>query len=176
HKTLPGPQGGLLLTDRDDLFAKIEPALVWKVLDNAHWHRIAALGQTLLEMERIGPEYARTTISNARALGTALSAEGLPLVGAARGFTESHQLVIDLPKLRTGFGVGGGAIGRRWERNRLITDLIGRLGTAEIARLGLTPEDMPKLADLLVRAGLRGERVGPEVLAWRMKYRSIRFT
>jgi glycine hydroxymethyltransferase len=175
HKTLPGPQGGLLLTDRDDLFAKIEPALVWKVLDNAHWHRIAALGQTLLEMERVGPEYARTTIANAQALGTALSAEGLPLLGEARGFTASHQLVMDVPKLRAGSGLGVSAIGRRWERNRLITDLVGRLGTAEIARLGLVPQDMPRLANLLVRAGLRGERVGPEVLAWRKSFRGIRF-
>ncbi|HEV2450135.1 MAG TPA: serine hydroxymethyltransferase, partial [Thermoplasmata archaeon] len=42
HKSFPGPQGGLLYTDRDDLFREIAPALVWRIFDNAHWHRIAA--------------------------------------------------------------------------------------------------------------------------------------
>ncbi|MCI4322703.1 MAG: serine hydroxymethyltransferase [Thermoplasmata archaeon] len=175
HKTFPGPQGGLLVTNREDLFAQIAPALVWRVFDNAHWHRIAALGQTLLEMERVGPEYAQTTISNARALGAALAPGGLPLLAAERDFTESHQLVIDLPRLRAASGLGPGAIGRRWERSRLITDLVGRLGTAEIARLGLTPTEMPRLAELLLRSGVRGERVGAEVLAWRRNYPKLRF-
>jgi glycine hydroxymethyltransferase len=175
HKTFPGPQGGLLVTNRQDLFAQIAPALVWRVFDNAHWHRIASLGQTLLEMERVGPEYAQTTIANAKALGAALAPAGVPLLAAHRGYTESHQLVIDLPQLRTTTGLGPGAIGRRWERSRLITDLVGRLGTAEIARLGLTPDDMPRLAELLVRSGVRGERVGAEVLAWRRNYPKLRF-
>ena len=52
HKSFPGPQGGLLVTDREDLFRQVDPSLVWRIFDNAHWHRIAALAQTLLELER----------------------------------------------------------------------------------------------------------------------------
>ncbi len=175
HKSLPGPQGGLLVTDREDLFAQIDPALVWRVLDNAHWNRIAGLARTLLELERVGPAYARTVVANAQGLGRALEDRGLPMVGSALGFTRSHQIHVDPDALLARHGLRPSALARRWEKQRLITDLIGRIGTAEIARLGLLPSDMPRLADLLVRAGLRSEKVGSEVLAWRRSFRSLAF-
>jgi glycine hydroxymethyltransferase len=175
HKSFPGPQGGLLLTDRDDLYREIEPALVWRVFDNAHWNRIAAVGQTLLELERWAPEYARTTVENARALARALDASGIPVVGRERGYTASHQLHLDRDALRARHHVGPGGLARRWEAERLVTDLVGRIGTAEVARWGLRPKDMERLADLLVRAGLRGEPVGAEVLAWRQEFPRLRF-
>ncbi|HKV90747.1 MAG TPA: serine hydroxymethyltransferase [Thermoplasmata archaeon] len=175
HKSFPGPQGGLLSTDRTDLFEQIDPALVWRVFDNAHWNRIAALGQTLLELERVGPEYARTIVADSQALGAELTKLDVPLVAAEDGFTRSHQLLLDRAELARRHSVRPGELARRWERQRLLADLVGRLGTAEIARLGLTPADMPRLAELLVRAGLRKERVGPEVLAWRRDYGALRF-
>ncbi|MGP8077380.1 MAG: serine hydroxymethyltransferase [Thermoplasmata archaeon] len=175
HKSFPGPQGGLVVTNRSDLFEQMDPALVWRAFDNAHWNRIAGLGQTLLELERCGAEYARTVVANSRALGSALVAEGFPLVAEAEGFTASHQLHLDRPRLRTAHGLGGGALARRLERQRLLIDLVGRIGTAEATRLGLTPAEMPRLAGLLARAGLRSERVAAEVLAWRRTYRALRF-
>lgn len=175
HKSFPGPQGGLIATNREDLFAQMDPALVWRSFDNAHWNRIAALGQTLLELERCGAEYARTVVANSRALGRALADEGFPLVAEAEGFTASHQLHLDRPRLKERHGIGGGALARRLERQRLLIDLVGRIGTAEATRLGLTPADMPRLAGLLARAGLRSERVAAEVLAWRKTYRTLRF-
>jgi len=175
HKSFPGPQGGLLVTDREDLFQQLDPALVWRVFDNAHWNRIAGLAQTLLELERTGREYARTTVANAQALARALSSLGLPFVAEAEGFTRSHQVHFDRPAVRSKFHVGLGELARRLEKQRLLIDLVGRIGTAEVARLGLTPDDMPRLADLIVRAGLRSERVGAEVLAWRKQYPALRF-
>ena len=175
HKSFPGPQGGLLVTDREELFRQIDPALVWRIFDNAHWNRIAALAQTLLELERFGPEYARTVVGNARALGTALADRGLPLVAADDGYTRSHQLHLDPGPLKERTGVGPAALARRLERQRLLLDLVGRIGTAEAARVGLGPDDMPRLADLIVRGGLRGERVGAEVLAWRRSFPTLRF-
>ena len=175
HKSFPGPQGGLLVTDREDLFAQLDPALVWRVFDNAHWHRIAALGQTLLEMERFGSDYARTVVANAQALGLALDHREVPLLAKAQGFTRSHQLRLDGAELSRRWGVGPGAVARRWEKQRLLTDLVGRIGTAEVTRLGLRPEDMDRLADLLVRAGRDRAKVAGEVLAWRRTYRNQRF-
>lgn len=175
HKSFPGPQGGLLVTDREDLFQRIDPALTWRIFDNAHWNRIAALAQTLLELERFGPAYARTVIDNARALGAALQDRGLAMVASGEGYTASHQVHVDRAALQRDAQIAPSALARRWERQRLIADLVGRLGTAEIARLGLTPSEMPKLADLLVRAGLKREKVGSEVLAWRRTYPGLSF-
>jgi len=175
HKSFPGPQGGLLCTNREDLFEQIAPALVWRIFDNAHWNRIAALGQTLLEMERIGTEYAGAVIDNARGLGRALQEAGIPMIAADEGFTDSHQTLLDGAALKTRHGTAPGELARRWERQRLIADLAGRMGTAEIARLGLTPTDMPRLASLLYRSGIGRERVGAEVLAWRRQFLRLRF-
>ena len=175
HKSFFGPQGGLLATDREDLFAQIDPALVWRVFDNAHWNRIAALGQTLLEFERVGPEYARTVVANSKALGRALADRQIPIVAEADGFTESHQLLFDRKELRHRHGVGPGALARRLEPQRLLIDLVGRLGTAEVTRLGLVPTDMPRLAELLYRGGVLGESVSREVLEWRRTFRTLRF-
>jgi glycine hydroxymethyltransferase len=175
HKSFPGPQGGILVTDREDLFQQLDPALVWRIFDNAHWNRIAGLAQTLLELERCGTEYATTVIENARSLGRALSDLGLPLIGADDGFTRSHQLHIDRAALVSSAHVTPGVLARTLERQRLLIDLVARIGTAEISRLGLTPADMPRLAELIVRGGLRGERVGAEVLAWRRTFSSLRF-
>ncbi len=175
HKSFPGPQGGLLYTDREDLFAQIDPALVWRIFDNAHWNRIAGLGQTLLELERCGGEYARTVVANAQALGRSLTDLGVPLVAESLGFTRSHQIHLDRARLDATAHVGAGALARRLERQRLLIDLVGRIGTAEVTRLGLTPADMPRMAELLVRAGWRNERVAREVLAWRKQFSRLRF-
>jgi glycine hydroxymethyltransferase len=175
HKSFPGPQGGLLYTDREDLFAQIDPALVWRIFDNAHWNRIAGLAQTLLELERCGPEYARTIVANAQALGHSLAELGLPLVAESLGFTRSHQIHIDRSRLETTAQVRCGELARRLERQRLLIDLVGRIGTAEVTRLGLAPADMPRMADLLGRGGLRSESIGPEVLAWRKTFPRLKF-
>jgi glycine hydroxymethyltransferase len=175
HKSFPGPQGGLLVTDREDLFAQIDGAMVWRVQDNAHWHRIAALGQTLLELERFGPEYARTVVENAQALGRALYARQVPLIASDQGFTRSHQLRLDGEELRHRWGVGPGALARRWEAQGLLTDLVGRIGTAEVTRLGLGPPQMDRLADLLVRSGRDRTPVRSEVRAWRAQFPRLRF-
>ena len=175
HKSFPGPQGGLVVTDRDDLFHELDPALVWRTFDNAHWNRIAGLAQTLLELERWGPEYAKTVIASARALGKSLSDLEVPLVAADDGFTRSHQLHLDRARLRKDWSLGAGALARRLESQRLLIDLAGRIGTAEATRLGLRPDDMARLADLFVRAGRNEERVGPEVLRWRRTFHDLRF-
>jgi glycine hydroxymethyltransferase len=126
-------------------------------------------------MERVGAEYARTVVENARALGTALHQRGLPVSRPEVGFTRSHQLLLDRAALRERHRVGPGELCRRWERNRLITDYVGRLGTAEVTRLGLTPEQMDRLADLLYRAGVERKSVAAEVLRWRKEFRELRF-
>jgi glycine hydroxymethyltransferase len=175
HKSFPGPQGGVLLTDREDLFRQIAPALVWRVFDNAHWNRIAGLAQTLLELERWAPAYARDTIASAQRLARELVARGLPVAAAEHGYTASHQILLDREELHARHGVRPGVLARRWEADRLITDLVGRLGTAEITRLGLRPEEMGRLAELLVRSGVRREPVGEQVLAWRRTFAGLRF-
>src|SRR5207249_11830772 len=91
HKSFFGPQGGLLVTDREDLFARISEAFTWRVADNAHWNRIAATAQALLETKAFGEDYAKQVVRNAQALGRELEKRDPPVKCAHRGYTKRHQ-------------------------------------------------------------------------------------
>ncbi len=175
HKSFFGPQGGLLVTDREDLFRQIDPALVWRIFDNAHWNRIAALTQTLLEFERVGAEYARTVVESSQRLARELSDLGWPMVAEPQGFSRSHQIHIDPRRFRERFALGPGELARRLETQGLILDLVGRIGTAEVTRLGVEPREMGRLAELLNSGGVARSEVRAEVQRWRSEYPTLRF-
>lgn len=170
HKSLFGPQGGLLVTDREDLFQQIDSALTWRILDNAHWNRIAGLAQALVEMERVGSKYAPAVVANAQALARALDEAEVPVVGKAEGYTQSHQVHLDGAELKRRWNVAPPGLARRLEAQNFIIDLVGRMGTAEVTRLGLKPRDMATLASLVRRGGLEGRPVRKEVLALRRRF------
>jgi glycine hydroxymethyltransferase len=175
HKSFFGPQGGVLVTDREDLFLQIDPSLVWRIFDNAHWNRIAALTQTLLEFERVGHEYARTVVELSRRLAPELAGLGWPISAPERGYTESHQIHIEADRFREKFSLGVGKLARRLESQSILLDLVGRIGTAEIARLGLRPEDMGRLAGLLHTGGVERRKIREEVTRWRHNYSKLRY-
>jgi glycine hydroxymethyltransferase len=175
HKSLFGPQGGLLATSDKALFDRIDKEMTWRTVDNAHWNRIAGLGQALLEMERVGPKYAEGVIGNSQALAKALDEEGIPVLGRDEGYTQSHQVFFDGPGLRSKYGLGIPSFARKLESQDIIIDLVGRIGTAEVTRLGLGKKEMRTCASLIRRAVFKGEDVRSEVHALRSRFRSIRF-
>ncbi len=90
HKSFFGPQGGIILADKEHdevMKAKIYPRFV----DNAHWNRIATLTLTLAETREFGREYAEQVIRNAKALGKSLHDYDFPVKCSHLGFTQSHQ-------------------------------------------------------------------------------------
>src|SRR5437867_9430669 len=70
HKSFFGPQGALLLADREDLFAAMLERFTWRVADNAHWNRIAATAQARLETKAFGKDDAEQDVRNPQALPT----------------------------------------------------------------------------------------------------------
>ena len=170
HKSFPGPQGGLFLSNRKDLYDRAMQTFLWRIQDNAHWNRIAATTQTLLEMRAFGPAYARQIVINSKALGNQLMKWGFPVRFASLGFSECHQIHVDLPVLKEGFGLTSAQFADRLEANDLIVDAVGRIGTSEITRMGATEEDMQIIAGLIVRAA-RGEDVRREVADVRSQLR-----
>lgn len=162
HKSFPGPQGGLFLSNRKDLFDRAMQTFLWRIQDNAHWNRIAATAQVLLEMKDFGPSYAKQVIANSKALGQQLGMWGFPVKFASLGFSESHQLLVDIPALKERMGLTPAQFADRLEANNLIVDAVGRIGTAEVTRMGAREEEMQTVAGLVVRAA-RGEDVRREV-------------
>lgn len=101
HKTLRGPRGGMILTNREDLAKKINSAVFPGLQGGPLMHVIAAKAVALGEaLKPEFKEYARNVVANAKVLGETLSARGLNLVS---GGTDTHLVLVDLrPKHLTG--------------------------------------------------------------------------
>jgi len=189
HKTLPGPQGGLIVS-----YARYKEPLLKAVFpgntSNTHLHHIAGKAIALAEIMAFGEEYASQIIRNAKALAQALYERGFNVIGEKGGFTESHQVVIDV----SNYGLGGD-LERKLEdaniivnRNLLPWDIRRglhyqnpgglRLGVQEVTRLMMGPSEMEYIAELMARVIIKGEspeRVRQDVIEFRKQYRKIRY-
>jgi glycine hydroxymethyltransferase len=173
HKTLPGPQGGLIFGRDRAVMDAVATAVYPGAVTNHHLMRGPALALALLEL-RAHPEYGRQVIANARALGAALAARGVSVVAADRGYTASHTVLLAVAEIGTGLEVS-----RALEQADIITShtalpaALGgegvRLGTAEATRLGATEAHMQAaaeiIADVLTDPG-RAECARGRVHAW----------
>lgn len=101
HKTLRGPRGGMILTNREDLAKKINSAVFPGLQGGPLMHVIA--GKAVALGEALKPEfkeYAKSVVTNAKVLGETLVGRGLNLVS---GGTDTHLVLVDLrPKGLTG--------------------------------------------------------------------------
>ncbi|HEX9708961.1 MAG TPA: serine hydroxymethyltransferase [Candidatus Thermoplasmatota archaeon] len=175
HKSFFGPQGGLFLTNDDEVAAKAKENLTWRTMDNAHESRIAALAVALAEMAHFGRSYAHRVVDLARALAEALDKAGMPVRFRSLGYTESHQILLDDVKVKSKFGFDTAELSATLERSSIIVDAVGRIGTAELARTGAMPDEMEELAALIVKAA-KGKRVKAEVEEYRSMLPAPAFT
>jgi glycine hydroxymethyltransferase len=143
HKSLPGPQGGLILGNNEEIFRRVSSQIHPGIIDNVHWNRVAALAISLLEMMQFGKSYAQAVVKNSQALGKALADEGVSVRGASRGYSKSHQVLLECDKSR------GELYGKRLEEANIIIDNGGRVGTSEITRMGMGPAEMVVIAELM---------------------------
>jgi len=152
HKTLFGPQGGMILADKEHgeiMKTKIFPTFV----DNAHWNRIAALTLALAEMKKFGKAYAEQVIRNSKTLAKALHDYGFPVVCQHLGFTQSHQVLLDYGGYKQ-----GRVIAEKLQLANIIIDCAVRVGTCEVTRRGMKEEEMMKIAELIKRTVVDGEQ------------------
>jgi len=101
HKTLRGPRGGMILSNREDIGKKINSAVFPGLQGGPLMHVIA--GKAVALGEALKPEfkvYAQNVIDNAKVLADTLIKGGLDIVS---GGTDSHVMLVDLrPKKLTG--------------------------------------------------------------------------
>ncbi|MFW9784621.1 MAG: serine hydroxymethyltransferase [Candidatus Heimdallarchaeota archaeon] len=194
HKTLPGPQHGTLVSNREDLIETLRSCAFPALLSNHHLHNVAGLAVALAEMIEFGKEYHKNVIKNAQALGQALYDEGLEVLMEHKGFTESHQIVVDITKFEKTIGLGGDIEKLLEEaniilnRNLLPYDIAEgrhyqnpgglRIGTSEITRLGMGKNEMKEIALLFKK--LLIERKDPkqvrnEVVEFRKQFQEIKY-
>lgn len=101
HKTLRGPRGGMILTNREDIAKKINSAVFPGLQGGPLMHVIAA--KAVAFGEALKPEfkeYAAKVVENAQALAGRLKENGFDIVS---GGTDTHVVLVDLrPKSLTG--------------------------------------------------------------------------
>ncbi len=181
YKSLGGPAGGLVLTNRADLAERIDAIAYPGLTANFDVGKTAALALTMLDWLEFGHDYAYTMATTAAALAAALSELGLPIHSTRGGFTTSHQLALDATAWS-----GGHEASLRLRRANLLACAIGlpgrgefagvRFGTPEIVRWGMTAADMPELARLIDDA-LRGDpdAVAARTTAFRQRFNELHF-
>ncbi|MCP4023977.1 MAG: aminotransferase class V-fold PLP-dependent enzyme, partial [Desulfobacteraceae bacterium] len=166
HKTFPGPQGGIILTNKKDIHEKLEKYINLKPLDgptmicNPHLARIAATGIVLEETQ--WTEYAYQVVKNSQAIANTLLEKGVPLYGVENSdyeeLTYSHQVVPDYSMEK------GIKLRDYLAENRLLTDGFVRIGTSEITRLGFKEEECRKIGDILAWFLKNEKPENPEML------------
>ncbi|HYB10018.1 MAG TPA: aminotransferase class I/II-fold pyridoxal phosphate-dependent enzyme [Alphaproteobacteria bacterium] len=171
-KTFSGPQSGIILWDDPEIAEAVTTAVfpVWAATHQVN--RVAALALAAAEAVAYGEPFMAQIVKNAKALAQALDERGIPMLGAHKGFTETHQAIADARR----FGRGLEAA-RRLERANLIVnknlipddepknwDYPGglRMGTIEVTRLGMKERHMEAIGELIARVLVRGEE--PEVV------------
>ena len=160
HKTLFGPQGGLVLGFEKHA-EPIKKAMFPGLTSSHHIHHMGAKAVAFAEALEFGKDYAEQTIKNAKALASELNNLGFKVLGEKRGYTESHQTVVNV----LDYG-DGGTIEADLEKANIIVnrqlipgDLKAnrhymhpggiRLGTSEITRLGMKESEMKEIASLI---------------------------
>jgi glycine hydroxymethyltransferase len=189
HKTLPGPQGGIILANKTKEEDKEMKYLDWAVFPGVtssyHLHHVAAKAIAFAEHLKFGREYAEQIVKNAKKLAECLYNLGFDVLGKDYGFTESHQILFRVGKEK------GREAAEILERGGIITNMNMvpgdehpakpsgiRLGVQELTRLGMKEGEMEEIAEFFHRLLIKGEdasRVREDVFAFKKNYRKIHY-
>jgi glycine hydroxymethyltransferase len=188
HKTFPGPQGGMILGNIDEeTQKKIQAAVFPQFSSNHHLHRMPALYGALREMQTFGKDYATQIVKNAQALARELHNLGFNVLAGDRGFTQSHQVLVNCGQ--PGFGGDFAGLLERaniiLNKNIIPGDGINpknprgiRIGTQEMTRFGMKEDEMKQIAKFIKRVVLDKESpefVAKEVAAFRAGFQTVRY-
>ena len=187
YKSLGGPPGGAIVTNDAELAERLDTIAYPGLTANFDVAKSAALAVTMVDWKVAGEAYAAAMVATAARLADELAGAGLPLFTGAHGPTRSHQFAVQAQR----WG-GGQAASKRLRKANLLACGIGlpdtpvegdvnglRIGTPELVRLGMTTDDMPALADFIVRGLDQDEdpsAVAPEVTAWRKQFTGVHYT
>ena len=189
HKTLFGPQGGLVLGSKKHEDA-IKKAVFPGMTSNHHIHHVAGKAIAFAEALEFGRDYAVEVIKNAKFLAEALSDAGFSVLGANRGFTESHQIAVNVLDYSD-----GGQVELDLEKANIIVNrqLIPgdikagrnyfhpggiRLGVSEITRLGMKRDEMVEIASFMRQVVIEkkdAKRILSKVKSFRKDYQKVKF-
>ena len=192
HKTLPGPQGGMIVsnhkgdTKEDKSFLrKLGFGVFPGVTSSYHLHHIAAKAIVFAEHLKFGKSYAKQIIINAQRLAQSLYERNFKVFGEKLGFTKSHQILLEI-------GTGKGKEASKILANAgIITNMNTipgdedplnpsglRLGTPELTRIGMKENEMDEIAEFFERALIKHENIDKiknEIKEFRKDYQELHY-
>ena len=190
HKTFPGPQGGLVLSNSsDDKFhRKLNNSIFPGTCSSYHLHHVAGKAVALAEFEEFGTDYAKNIVANAKSLATALATEGFDVLAEDRGYTASHQVLTRHGEIDSGAGRKAAEL---LEKSGIITNmnmLPGdtkamqpsglRLGVPELTRVGMGTDEMKDVAIFFSRTLLKNEdvsKIKSDVKSFKSNYQTVKY-
>ncbi len=189
HKTLFGPQGGLVL-GFDKHADAIKKATFPGLTSSHHIHHMAAKAITFAESLEFGRDYAKQVIKNAKALAETLSDFGFKVLGEKRGFTKSHQIAVNVLDYSDGGKVEGDLEKANIIVNRQLIpgDIKAgrnyfhpggiRLGVSEITRLGMKESEMKEIASFIKNVIIdkkNPKKLVSNVKSFRREYQKVQY-
>lgn len=168
QKSFPGPQGAIIATNK--YVDEVKSVEHFVMVDNPHFHRIAALTLSMLEMKHYGKQYASQVIKNAKHLALYLHSSGLPVCYKEHGFTESHMFKIKVFSEYSQFT-------ENLEKANIIIDNSSRVGVNEITRLGMKEKEVKIIAGFIndIKMGVNPEIVKENVIIFMQKHKIVSY-
>jgi glycine hydroxymethyltransferase len=187
YKSFGGPPSGFVLTNSAALAERLDHIAFPGLTANFDCSRTAAMVVSALDLIEHGSAYAAMCIANAQALARQLESRGCAVHYArGRGHTASHHVALQAAR----YG-GGDTAANRLAKANILTAAIGlpieavpgdanglRLGTQEVTRWGMRPEDMDRVASFLRRVLVDTEdveKVREDVIAFRSGFQQVHF-
>jgi len=180
HKSFPGPQGGFIVTNRFEMFERIGNTLGSSLVTSHHLNRLPALAVSMLEIKKFGEDYGAIILKNSQALGKYMEQDGFKVIGARKGYSQTHLILVDVSEFGSGLQISK----QLEDANILCSDDFGqldkeiRIGTAEVTRRGMRESDMKFIADCFKRIILNKEDpsgVAQDISSFTESYRGCEY-
>ncbi len=187
HKTYFGSQRGIILSNMEEaLWRRIDRGAFPGSSSNHHLDTLAQMAIATYEMMEFGEQYAEDTIKNAKVLAEELDRYGFDVQGKEFGFTETHQVAVNVSAFR-----GGEKVSKTLEINDIILNMNMlpheplknhdrpdgiRIGVQEMTRFGMGTEEMGKIAELMKECIVDKKSVKEEANRFRAQYQDVKYS
>lgn len=187
HKTFFGPQRGLIVSNMGwRQWREIDHGAFPGSSSNHHLDTLAPMLVATWEMRAFGREYAAQVVKNAKHLAAALHKLDLDVACPDLGYTESHQVSVDVSR----WG-GGSDVSRILKDNDIILNMnmlpnesiknhdnpAGvRIGVQEMTRNGMKEPEMEAIAQLMADCIQKGKKVKGEVNKLRAEFQTVQYS
>jgi glycine hydroxymethyltransferase len=187
HKTFFGTQRGIVMSNMGySEWQKVDKGAFPGSSSNHHLDTLVGLAVATQEMISFGKAYGKQIVKNAKSFAKALKERGFKVLAEEFGFTESHQIAVDVHE----YG-GGKMVANLLKENdiilnmnilpheplRNVTNPDGvRIGVQEMTRVGMQEDEMERIAGLIAECIQKGREVRVEANRLRQEHETVQYS